>query len=650
MQDSLGQNAPEDQIPQNPDNLDSRFPILKNPIVAIGLLLVVALLLLVPIFIFIGTGAQKEKDSLKIPQEQKSDPFAAPYVEDQLIVKYRNDYTLEQLQNLKKSLEDLGVVSQEKVFDSDSPRLKDYYVLKFKNGTDVRAIKEKIDKIPEIDFSGPNTIVTIQSTPDDPCLKQSGPAPCGAYQWDMIKIGMPNAWELNNRATNPVMVAVLDTGINFNHKDFSGRTIAQGRNFINGKSAQDDNGHGTHVSGTIGAVSNNSEGIAGINWNNSVSLLPVKVLDSAGHGDSKQAADGIRYAVDQKAKVINMSFGVNGVTCDDDAYYQDAIDYAVVDHNIPVIVAAGNADPGRQPINVANQAPASCRGVIVVGSTNQDDTRRSTSNFGAGVTLGAPGSDIWSTWTNPAYKVEGGTSMAAPHVAGIVAMLLSIKPGLSPSQIKSCLTTTADSYPSNFDKSKPIGAGRLNAFRVVNECSGLTPITPAATAPTATPTSNNNPGTSGFQYTIEGNAFIDANKNNIYDSGESPLAGVAISTSGSQVFTGTSDAAGKFKIVVIPGTYSIKATYDNFHMDTISPGTLGGNQIKLTVDFPFPPGIISGNSSGSTQPTAVPVIPTVQSKPKATPTPVKTYSCHEKNSNGISSNGIIIGDLECTPN
>lgn len=273
--------------------------------------------------------------------------------------------------------------------------------------------------------------------------------------------------------------------------------------------ARDFYGHGTHVAGTIGALTNNSIGISGINWN--VQLLAVKVLNDYGSGHTVDIVAGIYYAADNGAKVINMSLG-GDYRCAESQSLQDAISYAV-SRGVTVVVAAGNENA-----DANNSSPASCNNVITVAATGPDDERASFSNYGSAVDVAAPGGnartdDFPDTTTNPdcfsasrnylcrirsttpnnTYRLYVGTSMATPHAAGAAALLLAQNPSLTPDQIETALKNSGDSIATD----QPIGK-RLNMYTALQLTSSQTPaptsLTPTSSqAPSLTPTPTLNP-------------------------------------------------------------------------------------------------------------------------------------------------------------
>jgi serine protease len=247
--------------------------------------------------------------------------------------------------------------------------------------------------------------------------------------------------------------------------------------------------HGSHVAGTIGASSDNVEGIAGINWVSKI--VPVRVLGKCGSGVTSDIIDGMRWAAGlsvtglprnpHPARVLNLSLGGTGGCT---SFYQTAVDEIVRNGGV-VVVAAGNSgdvtpQPGEpHPGDVANSRPANCRGVISVSATTRAGNRAYYSNFGA-ITIAAPGGDtqvgegvlstVNASNTTPGahtYKEFQGTSMAAPHVAGVVSLMLSHRNYLTPAQVRQILIDTSTDFPSSStcltNATKPCGPGIANA-------------------------------------------------------------------------------------------------------------------------------------------------------------------------------------------
>lgn len=295
-------------------------------------------------------------------------------------------------------------------------------------------------KNPLISYIEPEYLVHVQTTPNDPAFIQ---------QWNLAMLGLESTWD-NYKGSKDITVAVIDTGILPDHPDLKDN-IVRGYDFIDHDNDPTDTdpefSHGTHVAGIIGAMTNNNEGIAGVNWN--VSIMPVRVINSEGSGDYSALIAGIHWAVDNGANVINLSLAGSV----DSKSLRDAVKYAV-DRNVTIVAAAGNN--GSSPILYPARYPE----VISVGAIGPTKERAYYSNFGPELDLVAPGGDnfiishnyntILSTAGyisngNPIhqYTWAQGTSMATPHVSGIVSLLYST--GISnPEEIKHILKETAE--------------------------------------------------------------------------------------------------------------------------------------------------------------------------------------------------------------
>jgi serine protease len=312
-------------------------------------------------------------------------------------------------------------------------------------------------------------------------------------------INLVPAWDISTGSASTV-VAVIDTGI-LAHNDLAGKTVP-GYDFIsNVATANDGDGrdnnpadpgdwcggndsswHGTHVAGTIGAATNNSLGVAGVNWH--AKILPVRVLGTCG-GTTSDVIDGMIWAAGlsvpgvpanaNPAKVLNLSLGGTGACS---AAEQNAINAIVAAGSI-VVVAAGNENS-----NASGYSPASCNNVITVASTNRFGDRAFYSNFGSVVEVSAPGgetdilangvlSTLDSGTTTPAndhsYAYYQGTSMAAPHVAGLASLIVGLRPSYTPAQVTSLLQTTARNFPGGSTcNTSNCGAGIVDAFQALN--------------------------------------------------------------------------------------------------------------------------------------------------------------------------------------
>lgn len=249
------------------------------------------------------------------------------------------------------------------------------------------------------------------------------------YQWNLPKIETIEGWDIT-RGTEGVQVAVIDTGIDLNHPDLQGKYLS-GANFVyEDEEPDDDVGHGTHVTGVIAAVVDNIEGVAGMSWFNKV--IPIKVLDESGAGNTYAVAQGIIWATDQGAKVINMSLGNYAEA----QFLHDAIKYAF-DRDVVLVAATGNDNtetPGY---------PAAYPEVFAVSATDEHNQKAVFSNYGDYVDVVAPGENIASTYYNQQYASLSGTSMASPHVAALAAMIRSANPDLTNVEVMQLMRNTA---------------------------------------------------------------------------------------------------------------------------------------------------------------------------------------------------------------
>ncbi|HWQ13058.1 MAG TPA: S8 family serine peptidase, partial [Roseiflexaceae bacterium] len=276
-------------------------------------------------------------------------------------------------------------------------------------------------------------------------------------QWALAAVAAFDAWETTTGGG--VTIALLDTGVSPTHPDLRDNLLP-GFDFFNlDEDPRDDDGHGTYTAGVAAARGDNRVGVAGICWD--CTILPVKVLDRRGHGDDATIAAGIRFAVDRGARVISMSLGGP----EDTRVMREAIAYAR-ERGVLVVAAAGN---GQAEGNLPSY-PAAYPSVLAVSATGRDDTVAAFATTGDFVDIAAPGAGVWSTlWSRAegdTYGAANGTSAACPHVAGAAALLLSVRPDLTPEQVAELLQLGADDRgPPGRDAA--YGAGRLNIARAL---------------------------------------------------------------------------------------------------------------------------------------------------------------------------------------
>ena len=295
-------------------------------------------------------------------------------------------------------------------------------------------------------------------------------------------IDAPEAWD-KTKGNSSVKVAILDTGIDKNHPDLKGKVVAE-KNFLDGGNLQDDNGHGTHTAGIAAAIGNNGIGISGVCPE--CSLLNGKVLDSNMHGPISGIIDGIAWATQSGANVINMSLGVAADPAELKPL-EDAVNDAT-NQGVVVVAIAGNCGDNNYQANHCSQQnqvmyPGGYGSVISVAATDNKDGKASFSSFGSTVDVAAPGFEILSSSPGGAYQKHSGTSQASPHVAGLAGLLFS--QGKSASQVRSIIQNSADKIngTGNFWQ-----YGRINAASAVG--STTSEPNPTDMSGTAKPTKN----------------------------------------------------------------------------------------------------------------------------------------------------------------
>jgi serine protease len=373
------------------------------------------------------------------------------------------------------------------------------HVLKFNKvltKAQVDALVKEIKLDPAVEYVEPNAIMRHHFVPNDTLYSTS--------QWHYFEptggVNLPKAWDISTGVG--VRVAVLDTGIT-NHPDLNANIIG-GYDFVsyvppigsfigtdgNGRDSNpadpgdnylglESSWHGTHVAGTIAAVTSNGLGVAGVAFN--AKVVPIRVLGTTLNGQGgmlEDITDGIIWAAGgavagvpsnpYPAKILNMSLGGNNAC---GPAYQSAIDAARALGAL-IVVSAGNSG-----IDAALQRPANCNGVLSVAATNQVGgrgifTNGQSSNFGASVGIAAPGVAVHSTLNSgkggvgaPSYASYSGTSMAAPHVAGVAALVWAKNPSFTADQVTAVLKSSARTFPGVCNQ---CGAGIVDAFAALN--------------------------------------------------------------------------------------------------------------------------------------------------------------------------------------
>ncbi len=405
---------------------------------------------------------------------------APEYVPGQVIVKYRATTNLAQRGALKsayqlRSLKSFGFIRAEQ--------------LQVESGRSVEEAIAALQKDPRVEYAEPNYVWRTDVTPNDPRYPelygmhntgQTGGTP-GA------DISAPNAWDVFTGDPN-VMVGVIDTGIDYNHPDLAanvwtnpgeipGNSVdddgngyvddVHGYDFVNNDGdPMDDNGHGSHCSGTIMGVGNNGVGVAGVCWTGK--LVGIKFLSAGGSGSTDGAIAGVQYAITVGVRLTSNSWGGGGFS----QALLDAINAAGAANQL-FVAAAGNSGTDN---DVSPHYPSSYDSpyIVAVAATDHNDQLADFSCFGAtSVDLAAPGVDILSCQPGGGYQLLSGTSMATPHVSGAVALAMGRLPALTNLQIKQLILLRAD--PKASLTGRVLTGARLNAFMSIADPDSTPP-------------------------------------------------------------------------------------------------------------------------------------------------------------------------------
>lgn len=409
---------------------------------------------------------------------------------DKIVVKLKESSSLAKQQ--KQLSEKLGGVNLVKVFDQNkfstmSILLDNIYYMEVNAPYDINYFITEVNSLPQVEWAEPYYLYKPSYIPNDPFYNGSD---ISKYN-HLNVISAEQAWDIN-KGSSDVIIAIVDTGVDWEHPDLNAN-IWINPNEIEGNGVDDDNNgfvddirgwdfggldgtadnnpkedasdHGTHVAGLASAVTDNSIGIASIGFN--CKLMAVKTSRNDVRDENNNALiysgyEGIKYAADNGAKIINCSWGGYSYS----HFAQSVIDYATSKGAL-VVAAAGN-DNSNQP-----HYPSSYKGVLSVAATDNNDIKASWSNYGTKVDVCAPGVSVYSTWqTQSLYTFLSGTSMASPIVAGLAGLVASQFPSYSPLQLAEQIRVTSDNIDNlNLSFSNQIGYGRVNAYTALGNNS-----------------------------------------------------------------------------------------------------------------------------------------------------------------------------------
>ena len=435
----------------------------------------------------------QSKINVHIYKERLID-LSTPYVEGQVVVKFNpekefifrieNNISVCGISEVDQVLNELKVYSAEKIYKRSSlPNgLKNTLLLTYSKSLSIKSVIEKLLTLNDVEWVHPDYIYKINDQPNDPDFTN---------QWYLTKVFSNQAWDLGVGDPN-IIIGIIDTGVDWDHPDLQ-NSVWTNPNEIPGNGIDDDangyiddirgwdwvtnvsdpasgedgqtpdnnpmdfNGHGTHCSGIAGATTNNGTGIAGISRGCRIMCLRAgyEASDGNGYVIMSAAASAIDYAIEMGARVISMSFGAGSVllTPVTDAY-----------NNGIVVVHAGGNDNS----NIGDAIDGITQ-TISVAATDENDIRASFSNYGSWIDVSAPGVNIFSTVFDDTYASYNGTSMSAPLVAGLAALIISQDQSFNPDQVTSIIKNSAD----NIDNLNPsyisqLGTGRINAYNALS--------------------------------------------------------------------------------------------------------------------------------------------------------------------------------------
>ena len=427
----------------------------------------VILLLLVILLIDVSIAPEIEED----------------YLPNELIIKYKDNIVIEDSEAVKELSLITGLDKPEQV--EKLIKSKEIYNLKFNENINIQDAIKTYEELEDIEYAEPNYIFTTTITPDDTLYTDL---------WGLPNINAEQTWNITTGSPS-VIIAIIDTGIDWNHPDLASNIWnntdedctdgtdedgngyiddCRGYDFVNVTSGCTDNdctlednnptdafGHGTHVAGTVGAISNNGVGVTGICWNCSLMAVRAGYKDSSNQGSLavSDVVQALNYATINNATIISMSFGGS-----DSATVQAAINDSYNNGTI-LVASAGNDGTNTK------KYPCAYTNVICVAATDSDNTSASYSNYGNWINLSAPGTGIWSTYYNDTYASQQGTSMSTPLVAGAIGLIKTLFPNKTQIQIENTLNNTGTSVDFN-----GFNLSRINIYSAILSYDNILPI------------------------------------------------------------------------------------------------------------------------------------------------------------------------------
>ncbi len=392
------------------------------------------------------------------------------------------------LNKINSVLDSFNSLSTKKIFsqikEDKTNKLSRIYISKYTKDNDPFIVAKKLMETGQVDWAEPKFVYRTAFVPNDPDYS--------TFQYSLPLIHAPEAWDISKGDTS-IVIGIIDTGVDWDHPDLADNIKINYNEIPNNGIDDDNNGyiddvrgwdfgglignpdnnpmednpdHGTNVAGIASAVSDNNFGVASIGFKSKI--LPVKTSqdnrrDAFGNPFVVFGFEGIQYAAENGAKVINTSWGGGGFSI----LGQEIIDFAISKGAL-VVAAAGN-DGSSETFY-----PASYKGVLSVAATDKFDSKASFSNYGENIDVSAPGEGIYSTWQNDTFATLSGTSMSSPLAAGLAALVMARFPSYTPLQIAEQIRVNSDDIDSlNAQFKNLIGKGRINAFKALNNINSV---------------------------------------------------------------------------------------------------------------------------------------------------------------------------------
>lgn len=401
----------------------------------------------------------------------------------EVLVRFRPGTTMERIKSL--------ILTNNDQLEDEFESINGLMAIDDLDGLDAETVAREYRSLPDVEYAEPNFEINLLH--ESPGKHKHADDERFDEQWSLANTGQDGgaagadisaleAWS-KTTGSEKVVVAVLDSGVDYTHRDLINNIWVRPADMAayvddergrfddlhgfsaidNDRDPMDDNGHGTHCAGIIGAEGNNGIGIAGINWN--VTIMPLKFLNANGSGTTKDAIEAINYAIDRKQKGVNLRIiSASWGSTQKSRALSDAIKRAG-EEGILFVAAAGNNgdDSDKRPHYPAGY---NLPNLMSVAALDRNDKLASFSNYGAkSVHIAAPGKEILSTWLHGEFYVASGTSMATPEVSGVAALVLSVNPKMTVAELRKRLESTTDKLASL--KGKVATGGRLNAAKAV---------------------------------------------------------------------------------------------------------------------------------------------------------------------------------------